>query len=56
MVTLGAPNDMMGTVSIIEGLAETDYIAFPDGELCKEGPPATHEQIIPEDAAAEGGG
>ena len=55
MVTLGAPNDMMGTVSIIEGLAETDYIAFPDGELCKEGAPATHEQIIPEDAAAEGG-
>ena len=55
MVTLGAPNDMMGTVSIIEGLAETDYIAFPDGELCKEGAPATHEQIIPEDDAAEGG-
>ena len=55
MVTLGEPNDMMGTVSIIEGLAETDYIAFPDGELCKEGAPATHEQIIPEDAAAEGG-
>ena len=54
-VTLGQPNDMMGTVSIIEGLAETDYIAFPDGELCKEGAPTTHEEIAVEDAAAEGG-
>ena len=55
MVTLGAPNDMMGTVSIIEGLAETDYIAFPDGELCQEGAPTTHEIITAEDAAVEGG-
>jgi len=53
-VTLGAPNDMMGTVSIIEGLAETDYIAFPDGELCQEGAPTTHEVIAVEEAA-EGG-
>ena len=55
MVTLGAPNDMMGTISIIDGLTETDYIAFPDGELCKEGAPATHEVVTAEDMAVEGG-
>ena len=55
MVTLGAPNDMMGTVSVVEGLAETDYIAFPDGELCREGAPATHEVVTVEDVAVEGG-
>ena len=54
-VTLGEPNDMMGTVSIIEGLTETDYIAFPDGELCQEGAPTTHEVVTAEDMAVEGG-
>jgi len=53
VVMLGAPNDMMGTVSIVEGLAETDYIAFPDGELCQEGAPTTHEVAAVEEA--EGG-
>ena len=53
-VTLGATNDMMGTVSIIDGLTAEDYIAFPDYELCKEGVPTTHEQIAVEEAA-EGG-
>ena len=55
IITLGAPNDMMGTVSIIEGLTETDYIAFPDGELCQEGAPTTHEVVTAENVAAEGG-
>ena len=54
-VTLGAMNDMMGTVSVIEGLSESDYIAFPDGELCQEGAPTTHEVIATDDAVAEGG-
>ena len=54
MVTLGAPNDMMGTVSIIDGISMEDYIAFPDGELCQEGAPTTHEAVVT-DAAAEGG-
>lgn len=54
-ITLGAPNDMMGTVSITEGLTELDYIAFPDGELCQEGVPTTHEIAAAEDGAAEGG-
>ena len=55
VVTLGEPNEMMGTVSIIEGLTEIDYIAFPDGELCQEGAPTTHEVVAAEDVAAEGG-
>ena len=55
MVTLGAPNDMMGTVSVIEGLTETDYIAFPDGELCQEGASTTHEMVAADEAAPEGG-
>ena len=55
MVTLGQPNDMMGTISVIDGLTETDYIAFPDGELCKEGALATHEVVTAEDMAVEGG-
>jgi hypothetical protein len=54
-VTVGDFNDMMGTVNIIEGLTEEDYIAFPDPELCKEGVPVTHEVIAAEDAVAEGG-
>ncbi len=50
IVTLGSMNDMMGTVNVIEGLSETDYIAFPDYELCQEGAPTTHEVVM-----AEGG-
>lgn len=55
IITLGAPNDMMGTVSVIDGLTEIDYIAFPDGELCQEGAPTTHEMAAVDDAVAEGG-
>ena len=43
-VTLGDMNDMLGTVEILEGLTEEDYIAFPDGELCQSGAPTTKEQ------------
>ena len=55
IVTLGAPNDMMGTVSVVAGLTEIDYIAFPDGELCQEGAPTTHEVVAAEAVAAESG-
>ena len=54
-VTLGSTNDMMGTVEILEGLTEEDYIAFPDAELCKEGAPTTHEYTAPEAESMEGG-
>lgn len=47
-VTLGQMNDMTGTVEILEGLTENDYIAFPDPELCVEGAPTTHDQVARE--------
>ncbi len=55
VITLGGFNDMMGTVIVTDGLTETDYIAFPDGELCQEGASTTHEVVAAEMAAAEGG-
>ena len=47
-VTLGQANDMAGTVEILEGLTEEDYIAFPDAALCAEGAPTTHDQVTAE--------
>lgn len=55
VVVLGGFNDMMGTVTVLEGLSETDYIAFPDGELCQEGAPTTHDQTAVQSAVSEGG-
>lgn len=43
-VTLGDYNAMTDTYSILDGLSERDYIAFPDAELCKEGAPTTHAE------------
>lgn len=40
-VTLGEYNDMNDTYEILEGLAESDYIAFPDGEVCVPGAATT---------------
>ena len=56
-ITLGEMNDMMGTVEILEGLTEEDYVAFPDPELCREGVSTTHSQPVQEETAApaEGG-
>jgi len=53
-ITLGEGNDMMGTVSVLEGLTMEDYIAFPDGELCVPGVPTTHSAPETEAVAAEG--
>ena len=50
VITLGDFNDMMGTVMVIDGLTESDYLAFPDGELCQEGAPTTHEVFVAEGA------
>ena len=41
-VTLGEYDPMLDTFQILSGLAESDYIAFPDPELCQEGVPTTH--------------
>ena len=54
-VTLGEYDPMTDTYPILEGLTEEDFIAFPDGELCREGAPTTHDYAVQEDAAAEGG-
>ena len=54
-VTLGEYNPMQDTCEILEGLTEEDYIAFPDGELCVEGAPTTHDLVV-EETQAEGGG
>lgn len=53
-VVLGNINDMMGTIEILEGLTEADYIAFPDPELCQEGVSTTRSQQ--EEVPAEEGG
>lgn len=56
-VTLGDMNDMLGIVDILGGLTETDYIAFPDPERCREGAPTTHSEPVQEaaePAVAEG--
>ena len=50
-VTVGEYNFMMDTIEIMEGLTETDYIAFPNPELCAEGAPTTRNEPA---AEAEG--
>ena len=40
-VTLGEYNMMNDTFEILSGIAEEDFIAFPDPELCGEGAPTT---------------
>ena len=47
-VTLGAYNAMQDTYQVTEGLTEEDYIAFPDAQLCQEGAPTTHDQVVQE--------
>jgi len=50
-VSVGEYNFMNDTMEILEGLTESDYIAFPDPELCVVGAPTTHEYV---EEAAEG--
>lgn len=52
-VTTGAMNDMAGTVEILEGLEESDFLAFPDPELCIEGAPTTREAAAQESQPEE---
>ena len=53
-VTVGEYNFMNDTYEITGGQTEEDFIAFPDYELCVEGAPTTHENVVEEDATAEG--
>ncbi len=52
-VVLGEYNPMLDTVEILEGLSPSDYIAFPDAELCTEGAPTTRDEPVAEET--EGG-
>ena len=52
-VTVGEMNYMNGTVEILSGLTEEDYIAFPDMELCVAGARTTHE-YVEEEVSPEG--
>ena len=47
-VTVGEYDYMRGTVEILEGLTEADYIAFPNEELCVEGAPTTRNEPVQE--------
>lgn len=47
-VALGQTDDMTGMVEVLEGLSVSDYIAFPDAELCVEGAPTTHDVVTAE--------
>ena len=49
-MTLGSINAMLGTVDIVEGLAEEDYIAYPDPELCRPGAATTRNAPVEEEA------
>lgn len=44
-VTVGDYNDMLDTLEILEGLSESDYVAFPDETVCVEGAPVTHDRV-----------
>ena len=50
-VTVGEYNFMNDTMEILEGLTESDFVAFPDPELCVVGAPTTREL---QEEAAEG--
>ncbi len=52
-VTLGEYNPMNDTQEILEGLTVSDYIAFPDEQLCREGAPTTREEPAAEEPVEE---
>lgn len=59
-ITLGDMDPMTGLFSVLEGLTEEDYIAFPDPAVCREGAATTHSMSAQEEPAedmaiAEGG-
>ena len=48
-VTLGEYNEETDLYDVTGGLSETDYIAFPDAELCKPGVAVSHTPVVSED-------
>ena len=51
-VTIGEMDPMTGTVRVESGLEKTDYIAFPDPEVCVEGAPTTRTEPVAESGVA----
>lgn len=60
-VTLGEYSEETDLYDVTGGLSETDYIAFPDAELCKPGVAVSHTPVVSEedggmsDAGMDGG-
>ena len=52
-ITLGDMDPMTGLISVLEGLTEEDYIAFPDPAVCREGAATTHSIPAQEEPAAD---
>ena len=52
-VELGEYNMMNDSFAVLAGIAEDDYIAFPDGELCVEGAPTTKVAPAQENTAQD---
>lgn len=52
-VTLGQYDENTNTYPVLEGLALTDFIAFPDTNLCRSGVPTTRVAQISEESFPE---
>lgn len=55
-VTLGEYDAEAGTYPVLTGLSLTDFIAFPDAELCRSGVATTRVQSVEEAPGEEYGG
>ena len=55
-ITLGTYNEETDFYDVTGGLSETDYIAFPDEELCKPGVPVSHTPVVSEEGEMSDGG
>ena len=52
-ITLGDMDPMTGMISVLEGLTEEDYIAFPDPAVCREGAATTRSMPEQEEPAGD---
>lgn len=54
-VTLGEYFEDRDLYDVRSGLKASDYIAFPDPEICKSGAPTSHTPVYNEESGGEGG-
>lgn len=50
-ITLGEADPVTGLISVLEGLTQEDYIAFPDPAVCRDGAATTHSMPVVETPA-----